>query len=862
MTDLVPDPTTTDPTTDSGGAPVRTRALEPSTLRRDDLAETLRVVARRVAPVWPLDRFVAVNPYLGLADRTFADAAELLAATAGARSTLPVGWYLDAVDDGRITLDDLAAALETHHLPGVTDAEALLAEVRARGDEPEAWAARIPTVADVATATTGRDWARLATERISAWAAAHFDEGQAMWRSAARGAAPFASWKAEAAIDRTPEVLGLRGFRDGVRGLPDDAVAAAEQALSRLSVPAEGLELYLQRVLLRVGGWAAHAARLVWEAGQRGDATADPVVELLAIGLAWEVGLLETTGPHVAAAWAGAQRELGGGDAVAGDRRALVRHLVLQEAFDRAEQRRLVERFAGVASAPSDAPDPSARPDAQVVTCIDVRSEVLRRHLEAVAPGIDTLGFAGFFGVAVEVVPLAHERGGAQCPVLLTPSHVVAETVTGADPDAAVGARRLAHHVRRSWKSFKMGAVSCFSFVGPVGLAYLPKLLTDGAGRTRPVRPAAVEGLGRWADAPRGPSLDPVPGVAAGIPLADRIDLAEGALRGMSLTVGLSPLVVLTGHGATTVNNPYDSGLACGACGGHTGEANARVAAAVLNDPDVRAGLAARGVVVPADTWFLAAQHDTTTDRVELFDRHLVPADHRDRLTQLEQRLAEAGRRTRAERARRLGHADAAPSDEVDAEVLRRSTDWAQVRPEWGLAGCRELIAAPRRRTRDLDLEGRSFLHSYDWRRDEGFAVLELILTAPVVVASWINLQYYASTVEPRIFGSGNKVLHNVVGRLGVLEGNGGDLRTGLPWQSVHDGEGYQHEPIRLNVVVEAPLHAITDVLARHDGVRRLFDHGWIHLFALDDRGAVAHRYAGGLDWEPVAVGQRGSVVK
>ena len=174
------------------------------------------------------------------------------------------------------------------------------------------------------------------------------------------------------------------------------------------------------------------------------------------------------------------------------------------------------------------------------------------------------------------------------------------------------------------------------------------------------------------------------------------------------------------------------------------------------------------------------------------------------------------------------------------------------MRPEWGLAGCQAFIAAPRSRTRGLDLGGRSFLHSYDWRQDDGFRVLELIMTAPMVVASWISLQYYASTVDNELFGSGNKTLHNVVGRIGVLEGNAGDLRTGLPWQSVHDGERLQHEPLRLNVIIEAPVDAMNDVLAAHPSVRDLCDNGWLQLLAMDETGSISHRYLGDLHWEPV----------
>ena len=140
-------------------------------------------------------------------------------------------------------------------------------------------------------------------------------------------------------------------------------------------------------------------------------------------------------------------------------------------------------------------------------------------------------------------------------------------------------------------------------------------------------------------------------------------------------------------------------------------------------------------------------------------------------------------------------------------------------------------------------------MHSYDWKADEGFSVLELILTAPVVVASWISLQYYGSSLAPELFGSGNKLLHNVSGGIGVVEGNGGRLRAGLPLQAVHDGEKLVHEPLRLSVLIEAPKEAISDILARHDGVRELFDNGWLHLLALE-QGQITSRYRPGLTWE------------
>ena len=174
------------------------------------------------------------------------------------------------------------------------------------------------------------------------------------------------------------------------------------------------------------------------------------------------------------------------------------------------------------------------------------------------------------------------------------------------------------------------------------------------------------------------------------------------------------------------------------------------------------------------------------------------------------------------------------------------------MRPEAGLAGCSAFIAAPRDRTRCAALDGRVFLHDYDWRRDNEFKILELILTAPVVVASWIGLQYFGSAVAPSMFGSGNKLLHNVVGGIGVIEGNGGNLRAGLPWQSVHDGLDLMHDPRRLTVAIEAPKEQIAMILSRHPSVQSLFDNGWLHLVVMDDQGRMAWRYHAGLDWKPI----------
>lgn len=790
--------------------------------------------AGRVPPLWPLTSFVAVNPFLGLADRRFEDAAGLLAWVGQARLAMPRAFYAEAIAAGRITDGDLAAALEAAKGRRVPPGEvaALKAAARAQPGEP---VRSLATVADLATRLTGRDWAEVAAERVSTWAAAHFDRGQALWRFPWRSLSPYRSWRSYAALDRTPEIAGLPKFRSSVAGLPADAAGAIGAAVAALGVPERSLEPYFHRLLLSISGWAGHARYLDWQAGLGGTA-GNAVLEMLAVRLGWEVGLLKAfdgSGTELAAAWERACVEMAAEAPGDPDRDT---DMLLQAAYEASWRRGFLARLPQAAAA-TRVGTTVDRPLVQAAFCIDVRSEVFRRALEGLDAGIETLGFAGFFGFPIEHVRAGDSHGTARCPVLLRPSVVVEECPHAPGAAADGGRARLAS----AFRQFRSGPVGPFGFVETLGLGYLGRLAAEGFGWRSPARSARL----------RSGARSPAPVRLVGTGEEARVDLAAGALRGMSLTGGFARLVVLIGHGATSANNPYASGLDCGACGGHDGEINARIAAATLNDPAVRRGLAERGIVIPEDTVFLAGLHDTTTDRVALFDGASVPASHAADLERLNAWLSTAGALVRAERA---GTLNMAPDEGLSDRVVARASDWSQVRPEWGLAGCAAFVAAPRARTAGVDLGGRVFLHSYEWRRDADFKVLELILTAPLVVASWINLQYYASTVDNRRFGSGNKTLHNVAGLLGVIEGNAGDLRTGLPWQSVHDGLRLVHEPLRLSAVVEAPTEAIDAVLGRHDHVRHLVENGWIHLFALTEAGTM-RRHRDRAAWTAVASG-------
>ncbi len=779
-------------------------------------ADAAARAARAIPPLWPLSSGVAVNPFLGQAGESLAWSGARLARVAGAAITMPRSWYRERIERGVITDADLLAALMCAPL-ALRPAD--LAELKSAASRPAPAICAAPGIADLAAQVSGIDWSGLIAERFGAWAAGYCDEGQALW-AAPRGRGAYDAWRAVASHDLTPEIIGLPGFARHVADAPETAQAALAWVVQRLALPAEALETYFHQMLMTLGGWAQHARYRLWQAELSGgeDAT---ITDFLAIRLIWEAALFERYREQIGQRWRSVIALHASPVTPTAEQ---VIDAILQEAAERAAQRVLAETLAAPA-----VPAPAGRPALQAAFCIDVRSEPLRRALESLDPRIRTLGFAGFFGMAVSHRRFASDLPEGRLPVLLSPGLT---SCSGGPEDAAADrSARFKSRARRAWGRFTRAAVSCFAFVEAAGAVYAAKLLHDALGGGTPASP----------DEP-APRLDPAPD------LAQRTQTAARVLRAMSLTGHFARLVLLVGHGARVTNTPHASLFQCGACGGYSGEVNARLLAALLNDPQLREGLLAQGIEIPPDTVFLAALHDTTTDAVSLYAQDHPAASHHRDIRQARTWLAAAGALCRAERALRLpGAADA-------RSLVRRSRDWSEIRPEWGLAGCTAFIAAPRRRTLGRNLQARAFLHDYDWNTDREFAVLELILTAPVVVAGWISLQYYGSTVAPEVFGGGNKLLHNVTGGIGVVEGNGGLLRAGLPWQSVHDGERYIHEPLRLSVCIEAPCAAMSAILRRHGEVRALFDNRWLHLFALDDTGRMAWRYAGDLQWTEMAV--------
>jgi len=120
-----------------------------------------------------------------------------------------------------------------------------------------------------------------------------------------------------------------------------------------------------------------------------------------------------------------------------------------------------------------------------------------------------------------------------------------------------------------------------------------------------------------------------------------------------------------------------------------------------------------------------------------------------------------------------------------------------------------------------------------------------------MVVCQWINNQYYFSTVDNAVYGSGSKITHNPVGNVGVYQGNGGDLMTGLPLQSLMSADDqHHHQPLRLSAVVHAPVDTVTDLIADHEEVQTLLENDWLSLTVVDPtQGHDTFLFDEALEW-------------
>ncbi|MGB6008649.1 YbcC family protein [Castellaniella sp.] len=802
-----------------------------------------------IMPAWPLDQAVAVNPHWRRIGQPIRRVAARLAVL-GDFHVFPARDYIRREwDAGRIARADLDIALERlplYETCAVTADQCVAELARSPGIRRE------PLLVDVLDDAVQKNkrwpWRAAIVFQMSQMCATYFDRHQADWR-AAGSPGLYGFWRESMVGDHGLSArLGLPGFMRHLHQLPPRAEDAMRWALAELSLDESVWKDYFEALLLSINGWASWCAYIGWQkipAGQEDARLSD----LLACRIAWEALLARAAPPAARSAalaalgahWQDFPQRVAQADAA----------LAVDERWQQALEVSFQRGFAQTLRA--SVPTPAAQaPEVQAVFCIDTRSERMRRALEAVWSGVQTRAFAGFFGIPIHYTPLGTDIRRPQLPGLAYPSIAVQDVVTApgrTDVDEKGSARaRTARRMRLARLDQWLGAVrwsnATFSFVEVLGVGYLGKI-------ARWIRPpasprASADRLGLPAAI-----QDRCRPMVTGLDVDGRVELAAGVLRTMGLDDRLAPLVILCGHAGHSTNNAHASTLDCGACYGRPGEANARALALLLNDPEVRDGLRLRGLRIPTDTVFMGALHNTTTDEVTGFDLDLLPPPARARWKNMEQAFARAGDRMRHERAPTLWMAANLAPDALLASFRRRANDGSQTRPEWGLTRNAAFIIGPRDRSRGRVLS-RTYLHDYDAQFDADGAVLEKLMMGPMLVTNWLSWQYHASTCDPLHYGSGNKVLHNVVdGHVGVFEGNGGDLRIGLPKQSLHDGDGWYHQPVRLTVVIDAPARSIDGIIARNPVLAQLRDNGWMLLWRYE--GDALQRYAHG-GWLPLAI--------
>lgn len=742
--------------------------------------------------------------------------------------------------------------------------------------------------------------------------AAHLDLGLAAWANPARARGLYAAWRAAAGADPAWALDGLTHAGREIAALPDDAVEAIESGLTRLGVPEERWTGYLERIALELPGWSGMVLWRHLHPGYAGSAAPVDMADYLAVRLVLErlhadvlclrhygvparlpdlaavAPVLAVPPPPPAActrAWplfrlaqvlglpaaridaAGAASLL----AVLGELDADARGYVWLLAYERNYRERI---FAGLAANHGRCPSPLAAPEppqAQLVFCMDDREEGTRRHLEEIAPRVETLGGAAHFAVFQNYSGLDDEQPTPLCPVapvVIVPAHNVRE-VPRADP-VKVGPGGTAppntvalHHSRHArlkrWRErlqqgTRRGLVEpalLTALAAPLALAGLlwrslaPRRFGDFvlARQEHYLVPVPTR-LELTAPNDAGPATPEAP--RDGFTDAEQAERIGNYLTALGLTRNFAPLVVIMGHGSNSQNNPHLAAYDCGACAGRHSGPNARLFAAMANRPAVRALLAARGIQVPAATWFLGAEHNTCDDLITWYDRADLPETLQPALAELDTALAQAIRAHAQERCRRLFSAplDISPAAAL-AHVRGRRHDWSQARPELGHATNACAFIGRRTLSRGAFFDRRSFLISYDPTNDPEGLVLERHLLINGAVGAGISLEYFFSTANNDHFGCGSKIAHNVAGYLGVMQGAAADLATGLPRQMIE-----VHEAMRLLVVVEQHIDLITAIYQRQPPLQELVGNGWLIVAAKDPDSGAIHLFDPQQGWQ------------
>lgn len=848
-------------------------------LLSQDLVELVSSAAKVISPYGPIDKFAARNPWDGMESLPFEQVARKLKGIIDVDILPDKQMIKSAWESGKINEDYLIAKLDQWlekndtELPDNLAKKYCLAALMDFSDgkknnmSPEIKSVAkklvrlghdteekqfIKTLSQQLEQIGTLKAANILNQYMIKWCKLYLDRSQAVLSMPYRENGFYFAWRSSAQLDPN-----FKQYRDELLQTPEDATIALEETLLKLGIPYSEIQAYLEAHLLCLPGWAG---MMLWRA-ENVQGEENLLIDYLAARLTteWLIIKKHLPLPEQKQNQTGMMEELLQSWAKWGElpadswyhlsfseiksRLSLAFHfdeIIRNQLWLQAWEETYEDELREIITEKNPSYNHVTKPNAQFVFCIDVRSEPFRRKLEKVGP-FETIGTAGFFGLPIETCELGSDHVHPSLPVLFKPQYKIRETSAVPELKNYLERQQVAGSFSHTFKNLKQQLMSSMllpEISGPwlslqtLARSFMPRRVGSSLRKMRKSwakKPATQLTLDRKERATQS--------IPTGFSKEEKIHFARQALVTMGLTDYFAPLIVICGHGSISTNNPYAASLDCGACGGASSGFNARVLTSLCNDQEVRKALAEEGIVIPHDTVFVAAEHITSLDELRWLDVPNLSERAQEAFEQVQAALSQVHGEANAERIVQIPSYKRHDRD-PSKEARRLAEDWSEVRPEWGLAKNASFIIGERKLTESCNLEGRSFLHNYDWRKDPDGTILNNIISGPATVAQWINLQYYASTVAPHYYGSGNKTTQTVTAGIGVMQGNASDLLTGLPWQSVMQSDReYFHEPLRLLVVIQAPRKYIERLLEGNSLFKQKLANGWIRLASIDSDG-------------------------
>lgn len=478
--------------------------------------------------------------------------------------------------------------------------------------------------------------------------------------------------------------------------------------------------------------------------------------------------------------------------------------------------------LSGIVSCKDISNELKITPSFQAIFCIDERECSFRRNLELIDKDCETFGSPGFFGVEFYFQPENGKFYDKLCPAPVTPKYLIKEY--------KVKDKRK-HELLYSSQSntlfigfFITITLGFWAGIRMIQNIFKPKMSPAISNAFTHMTKNSLLTI-------ENKNVEDIEnGLQIGFTIVEMANRVESLLRSIGLITDFSPIVYAIAHGSSSANNPHHGAHDCGACSGRPGSVNAKVFATMANHLEVRKLLKVRGLHIPEDTQFIGGLHDTASDEIEYYDLEILTQqnslNHNINLDKIEKSLDLNAK----ERSRRFASIKTKDKlSNVRKAIKARSVSLFEPRPELGHGTNSLCIVGRRNLTKNIFLDRRAFLNSYDYKTDLEGKLLSIIMKPLGPVCGGINLEYYFSRMDNHKLGAGTKVPHNVMGLIGVANGSDGDLLPGLPLQMIE-----VHDPVRLLLIVEHFPEVVLKTIKDVPEMYEWFINDWVHLVAMN----------------------------